>query len=160
MKNEIKKAVEKIRRYYEERKKNGKGLLCGSPYSLKINGDISAGHESSSKPSGLSRLAAFTETNINAEFSVYDFLDDETEEPLLESVDMSLISGFEITGQRGDMVQATIKTYNGDVISCPVTSLRVTFDGIRASEFVLPKYFNDINDINDIKDIKDKKEDK
>lgn len=124
----IKKAIASIRKSYDEMEKKGT-ILCGSPYSFKINGDIEA------ETTG--RLAYGINSNVDGEFGVQE---PETKEILTDEIDMKDISELSITAHAGDVVQAEIKTYGGDWIRCPVSSLKVSFDNMKASEFNVGKF--------------------
>lgn len=124
----ISKTVKKLNSYYEEER--GKGIfLIGSPYSLTLNGEIS------SEICG--RLAAGVESNLKAELSVLDFLEKITE---TQQIDLNDISGVTITMTPGDVVQAIINTYKGDSIVCALSSIKITLNDSKATDFTLSQF--------------------
>ena len=130
MKNldKIRKAIKFHKEAYDKAKREKGVIHCGSPYSVKISGDISA--QSSGK------LAYGIDANVNGEFSV---IEPETQEILKNEIDLDNIESFSVTVNAGDVVQADIKTVGGNWIRCPVSVFNVKFDDIRASEFNVPK---------------------
>jgi len=138
MKNldKIRKAIKFYKEAYDKTKREKGVIYCGSPYSVKISGDISA--QSSGK------LACGIDANVNGEFSV---IEPETQELLKADIGLENIISFSVTVSAGDVAQAEIKTFDGDWVHCPVSSFKVTFDDIGASEFNVPKLRNESEEV-------------
>jgi len=129
------RAKELVQRITAQLKERKPGIYCGSPFGMKISGNVSA------KGKGKPPLAALTECNVHGDFTV---VDSETKESASETIDFSKISHIEISACPGDIVQATITTYDGNTASCPVSSLDVTFDESWTSDFNIKKYWKDV----------------
>ena len=128
----IRKAINEIRDYYDEKKKNSKEIICGSPYFLEIEGGISSGGR------GNGRLACgIDNNNLKTTFGV---LEPGTNDLLTEEIDLDGIKSFSVTVSSGDIVQAEFETIDGTWIRCPVSELKVSLNGMRASEFNIGKY--------------------
>jgi len=122
--------VKKISKDIEESRKDGT-LLIGSPFGLTLNGKISSGKE------GASSLAIGLEHDVGARLDVMDW---ETGESENEDIDLSCISSVNITMCPGDAAQAQIETYDGSNISCTLSSVKLTFNDSRASDFIIGKH--------------------
>ena len=128
----IKKAIAKNQAIYNERKKGT--IYCGSPYAIKLNGNVSVGGK------GYGKLAVGIENTLKG---IFEVLEPDTKEILKEEIDLKNIKQFSVSVCAGDVVQAEFETYEGDWIRCPVSELKVSLDGMRASEFNIWKYKKD-----------------
>jgi len=128
--NKIIEVLSKVKERYEKRKQRNE-IYAGSPYSLEMSGEVSSGKI------GSAVLACGINSTVKGKFEVVDV---ETNDLLTDVIDIRNISSILITAEAGDVVQAEIKTFDGDWICCPVSTLHVTFDGIKASEFSISKF--------------------
>jgi hypothetical protein len=124
----IRDIIQKLHNYYEEQRKKG-NFLIGSPFGLNLKGTI--------KTETVGILGIGIESDIDAKFEVHDFLDKITE---TADVDLNDISGVTISMAPGDTAQITITTYNGDVISGPVSSVNITLNNTPATDFTITKF--------------------
>lgn len=124
----VKAIVHKLTDYYDNERKKGNWLI-GAPYSLVLQGSIEA--------QKCHNLAIGIESDLKAEFNVHDFLDKVTE---TLGVDLNDISGVNITLSPGDVAQICFSTYDGNKISCPLSSVKVTFDKVQATDYTIAKF--------------------
>ena len=105
-----------------------KGIICdyedGQTYGVTVNGQIHSGQEG---------LACGIESDLNAKLLKHNAES--------ESVDVSDIYEVDISMRPGDIAQIKIKTYDGYIVCCALSSLKVTLNNMRASEFIKNKDF-------------------